>query len=210
MEQKILLCIGRQVGSGAKQIAKIISEELNIPLYDKEIISYAAKKSGYRTELFDNMDEKKNRSLFASFLGRSSNSQSVGFNSKVKSYMDNEDLFAIQSDAIRAIAEEGSAIFVGRCADYILREDPATISIFITADLEDRVARVAKRLSISHSSASTHVSQSEKKRIAYYNYYTFKQWGDSSSYDLCINSSRLGVEGAAKLIIDYIKCYFKI
>lgn len=210
MEKKILLCIGRQVGSGAIQIAKLLSEELNIPLYDKEIISYAAEKSGYKSELFDKMDEKKNSSLFASFLGRSSNSQSFGFNSKVKNYMDNEDLFAIQSDAVRSIAEDGSAIFVGRCADYILREDPATISIFITADIEDRVKRVAERLGITESSAQSHISQSEKKRTAYYNYYTFKQWGDSSSYDLCVNSSRLGLEGTAKFIIDYIKSYYKI
>jgi cytidylate kinase len=197
---KTLITIGRQLGSGGKLIGEHLSQTLNIPCYDKELIFLASRESGLGKEFFEKFDEKNSFSLFSSLFGSLS-----GFMSDNSSnYLCNETLFKIQSDVIQALAEKESCIFVGRCADYVLRNQPKLLSIFISADLKDRIHRIAKEKKISEKEAKNLIEQTDKKRASYYNYYSNKVWGMATSYDLCINSSVLGVEKTANSIFQYI------
>ncbi|MDL2243248.1 cytidylate kinase-like family protein [Bacteroidales bacterium OttesenSCG-928-J19] len=196
-----IITIGRQLGSGGKSIGEALSKELGIPCYDKELLSLASKESGLGKEYFEQMDEKESRSFFGSLMGF----RSGYMGSSQNNYLSNETLFKIQSDTIRELAQKGSCIFVGRCADYILREHPHLISVFITADPDDRITRIAHDNSISKQEAETLIEKTDKKRASYYNYYSNKVWGLASSYDLCINSSILGLEKTTEFILEFVK-----
>jgi len=202
MEDKFVITIGRQIGSGGKIVAAKLGKILNIPIYDKELIYIASKESGLAPELFEKADEKSSKSVLGNIFGfagaLSDSAASMG------AYLNNDKLFDIQSKIIRELAENGSAIFVGRCADYILRDHPNIKSVFITAKLEDRIERLCGTMGISREKAESMIAATDKKRPAYYNYYTFKTWGAASSYDLCINSSVFGIEGAVRTILDFI------
>ncbi len=198
MKKKVVICVGRQMGSGGKEVAEKLGEALGITVYDRELLAEAAKESGLNSELFEQVDEQAKRK--SGYLG--GNIFSAGAHSGILS---NDTLFKIQSDTIRLLAERSSAIFVGRCADYVLRDMAECRSIFITADRADRVARISKRRGISAREAESYIDQVDRKRASYYGYYTFKNWGVAESYDFCINSSRLGVEGTVEAIINYLK-----
>ncbi len=198
MKHKVVICVGRQMGSGGKEVAERLGRELGITVYDRELLAEAAKESGLSSELFEQADEKAKRK--SGYLG--GNIFSSGAHSGI---LNNDTLFKIQSDTIRMLAERGSAIFVGRCADYVLREMEECRSLFITADRCDRIARIAERRAISPREAEAYIDQVDRKRASYYGYYTFKDWGVAESYDLCINSSRLGIEGTVEAIINYLK-----
>ena len=201
MNTNYIITIGRQLGSGGKQIGKILSQKLDIPCYDKELIRLASKESGLGMEFFEEMDEKSQHRFFSTFFQFRSG---VMGNTTVN-YLQNETLFKIQSDVIRSLAERESCIFVGRCADYILRENPRCINIFISADLEDRIRNVSQIMQIEEKEASNFINEMDKKRAGYYNYYSYKTWGISTSYHLCINSSLLGIEETANFILSYFK-----
>lgn len=197
----IILNIGRQLGSGGRVVAKKLAERLQCSFYDRELLNLAAKESGFSAKFFEKNDEKKGffESLFhirAPF---------VGDNCFYKSNLSQESLFQFQSDAIRRAAENGSCVFVGRCADYILRDFDNVLNIFITARLDERVERVSKRHECSAEEAKKVIDKIEGCRSSYYNYYTGKQWGHSSSYDLCINSSILGIDGTVDYITELVK-----
>ncbi|MDR0830236.1 MAG: cytidylate kinase-like family protein [Prevotellaceae bacterium] len=193
----MLITIGRQFGSGGMAIAKILSEKLSIPLYDKELINLASQKSGLGKEYFEKADEKSSFSIFGNLLG--------GFfgGEQANNYLCNETLFAIQSKVIQDIAEKESAIFIGRCADYILREKPNLLTIFITANFSDRIKRIVDEKNISEKEAKNLVEQNDKRRAEYYNYYSNKTWGNASAYHLCVNSSTLGVEKTAEFLFEF-------
>ena len=202
-DKKIIINIGRQLGSGGLAIARILAERLDCKFYDKEILNLAAKESGFSEKFFEQNDENKGflRSLFhlrAPYIG------SGGSNYYTNNFSQ-ESLFKFQSNAIRKAAEEGSCIFVGRAADYILRDLHHAINIFITASLEERAARVAERHQCDHEKALHIISQKEGSRASFYNYYTGRKWGDSANYDLCINSTLLGIEGTERLIAEYVR-----
>ena len=197
---KYVITIGRQLGSGGKRVGELLSNQLGIYCYDKELIQLASRESGLGKEFFEQMDEKSSRSFFGGLFG--TRSGFMGDNSG--NYLCNETLFKIQSDIIKDLAEKESCIFVGRCADYILRDHPRLIQIFITANLEDRIHRISQDCAINEKEARNRIEQTDKKRAAYYNYYSNKTWGMSMSYDLCINSSVLGVEETAAFILQYI------
>ena len=189
--------IGRQYGSGGREIAFKLGERLGIKAYDTEIITETAKRSGFSPEIFKKSDEKvKKFSLFSAF--------SHGIQYESTNFMDGNELFLIQSETIRAIARSESAIFVGRCADYILRDHPRIANVFISAPDEERVARVMKRRNISEAEAKSRIEQTDKKRAEYYNYYTFGEWGVAHTYHLCIDSSVLGIDGTVDFILDFI------
>lgn len=195
MEKKIIINIGRQFGGGGLGVAHELGRKLGIPVYDKELIQKAAQDSGFSKELFEERDEKKRFfSLSSIFANRYSDTEN---------YMSDSGLFKIQSDTIRKIAEQGSAIIVGRCADYILRDMECTLDVFLTSPLEERAARLAERLGISLEEAERMAEEKDKARAEYYNYYTFTDWGVASTYDLCIDSSILGIEGTADFIIEF-------
>ncbi len=197
MEKNIIITIGRQFGSGGKCIAEALGERLGIPVYDHELIRKAAQDSGFSAELFERSDEKRRiLSLSSIFANRYSDTEN---------FMSDKGMFKMQCETIRKIAEQGPAVIVGRCSDYILRDMDNVLDIFITCPLEKRAARVAERLEISLEEASELAEKKDKGRAEYYNYYTFGEWGAASSYDLCIDSSVLGIEGTAEFIIEYAR-----
>ncbi len=200
-EKRIIINIGRQLGSGGRQIGRMLAEEFGCTFYDKELLNLAAKESGFDERFFEQNDEHKNffKSLFQ--LHASHIDDSNFYTNRFSQ----ENLFLFQAEAIRKAAQTGNCVFVGRCADYILRDDPDACNIFITADLEDRVRRVAERHGCDKESALKILNSKESNRASYYNYYTGKKWGHSQSYHLCVNSSVLGIEGTASLISDFIK-----
>lgn len=198
MARKILISIGRQFGSGGKAVAQILGEKLGIPVYDQEIIAEAARESGFSRELFVKSDEKK-RSFTLSTLF--SSNRYGHFNDN---FINDADLFRIQSETIRTLAEKGSGIFVGRASDFVLR-DLDCLDVFLTSPLEVRKRNIAYRSGCTEEEAGQMIAKCEKEREAYYNYLTFGHWGQASNYDLCIDSSILGFEGTADLIIRFIK-----
>lgn len=187
MEKKLLITIGRQFGSGGKAVADELGRRLGIPVYDSELITEAARKSGISEEFFHKRDEKR-RALF------------IG----MRSGMDDEVIFGIQSEVIRDLASKGSAIFVGRASDYVLR-DLDCVDVFISAPLEARIKRIMERQNLSASQAEDLIERKDRGRAEYYDFFTFSKWGVASNYDLCIDSSILGISGTAELIIDFAK-----
>lgn len=200
----IILNIGRQLGSGGRIVAKLLADQLHCSFYDREILSMAAKESGYSTEFFEKSDEKKGflTSLFHIRV------PFVGDNCFYKSHLSHDSLFQLQSDAIRKAAAAGSCVFVGRCADYVLRDFGNALNIFITADLSERTQRVMQRNNCTAEEAKKLIEKIESRRATYYNYYTGKQWGHSASYHLCVNSSTLGIAGTADYILDFVNSKF--
>ena len=198
--KRYFINIGRQLGSGGKEIGQMLAQELNIPIYDRTLIDMAAKESGFCKEIFERKDEEKGiiSRLFdvIPFMG----------DSMYGHCLSDEALFKIQSDVIRHLSEKGSCIFVGRCADYILREEPNTLNIFITANNDERIARIRKRHpEFNEEQAQTFLSKADHKRASYYNYYSPGTWGEAKTYDLCINSSILGIEGTMKFIKAFVE-----
>ena len=209
MKTKFYITIGRQKGAGGLEIAKRLSEEFGIPQFDKQLLDIAAKESGMCKEIFAEIDERRGSKFISGFFSGIMGSLYSEYGAS--SGINREDLFRIQSDSIIKIANEGSAIFVGRCADYILRERANCINIFITATPQERVERLLECGKIPNAEKYSNeemvelLEKSDSKRENYYNYFTYKQWGAASSYDLCLNSSLLGIEGCVKIISDIIK-----
>ncbi len=199
--KKIIINIGRQLGSGGRSIANILAHHYAITAYDRNLIELAAKESGLSQEFFENADEKKRHGFFHSIFSNRSVANALGSND---SYLSNDALFKVQSDIIRDLAERESCIFIGRCADYILRDTPHCINLFFTADLDDRIARMASEQGITTEQAAELIEKTDRRRAAYYNYYSGKTWGAAESYDLCVNTSHLGHEGTAQLLMEYI------
>jgi hypothetical protein len=198
MNEKYFINIGRQLGSGGRQIGEKLSAQLDIAFYDKELIQIASQESGLGKEFFEQADEKTSHSLIGGLFGmRSSLIDEIYSNY----YLSNETLFQIQSDVIRGLAEKSSCIFIGRCADYVLKDYRRCLNVFISADRNDRIKRISAIQQISENKARDFIEKMDKKRAAYYNYYSNKVWGAAQSYHLCINSSVLGIEETANLIV---------
>ena len=206
MKKNYIITIGRQIGSGGREIGQKLSERLGISFYDKELIRIASQKSGLKEEFFEKVDEKKRFSLFGSLLGlRGSAADEIYLNY----YLTNETLFKIQSDVIRFLAEEKSCVFVGRCADYVLKENPRCLNVFISADPDDRVKRVAEYQHSSCKEAKDCIKKTDKKRAGYYNYFSGKVWGAAESYHLCVNSSFLGIDETVIFICQFAEKRFE-
>jgi cytidylate kinase len=174
--------------------------------YDRELLNLAAKESGFSEKFFEQNDEKKG------FLKGLFNMQTshVSGGSMYKTNFSQESLFQFQSDAIQKAAKEGSCVFVGRCADYILRDFPNTVNIFITASMKYRIQQIMNKQHMEYEEARKFIESKESKRAAYYNYYTGKKWGAAESYDLCIDSSVLGFVETEKIIAEFIRKKFNI
>lgn len=196
--KKLIITIGRQFGSGGKAVADELGRRLGIPVYDNELITKAAQESGFSAELFVQSDEKKRFFSLTSIFSSS-------FSGDSDNYMSDKNLFNIQCSAIRNIAEQGSAIIVGRCSDYVLRDMECTLDVFLTSSQDVRAARIMEREGISKEDALELIERKDKGREEYYNYYTFGNWGVASTYDLCLNSGILGIEGTAEFIIEYAR-----
>ena len=203
MSGNLVITIGRQCGSGGKLIGEKLAEKMGVKCYDKELLSKAAKHSGLCQELFEKHDERPTSSFLYSLV---MDSYSMGYTAAGYSDMPiNHKIFLAQFDAIKKIAEEGPCVLVGRCADYALEERDDVLSVFIHADLEDRIKNVAKLNELTDNKAKDLIHKTDKRRASYYNYYTNKKWGDAESYDICINSSKFGVDGCVKAIKDFLE-----
>ena len=203
-DSHIIINVGRQIGSGGRVVAQRLAKEFDCKFYDREILNLAAKESGFSEKFFEQNDEQKGflKSLFHLHAPH------ISDNSFYSSRFSQESLFLFQSEAIQKAASEGSCVFVGRCADYVLRDMPNTVNIFITADLEERIAQVMNRHQCNHDTAQKMIEHGENSRSSYYNYYTGKQWGRASEYDLCVNTSLLGIERTALFVADFIRQRF--
>jgi cytidylate kinase len=199
---KLILTIGRQFGSGGRIIGKKLAEALDISFYDKELIALAAKESGLCTEVFEKADERTSTGLSHAF---SAGTSYMGVYTPYAGILSNEGLFKIQSDVIRKLAGEESCVIVGRCADYILRENPRCISFFIHDTISNRVRRIAERQQLRAEQAKELIAKTDKSRAAYYDYYTGKAWGVSSSYRLSIDASVLGIDETVRFMKDFIE-----
>lgn len=200
---KYIITIGRQFGSGGRSIGQKLAEKLNIRFYDKELISIAAKESGTDPEIFKDVDEKAANSLLYSL-----STGMYGFGSGFSAMGDlpvNDKLYLLQHKIIKKIAENESCVIVGRCADYVLRDNPNCVNIFFYADMEFRKEQSVKKHGIDEARAEHIINKTDKSRANYYSFYSGQKWGMAENYDLCINSSKLSEEKIVDLILDYIK-----
>lgn len=203
MGNNIVITIGRETGSGGHHIGEMLAEKLGIRYYDKELLTLAAKESGFCEEIFHSYDEKPNRSfLFSTVM----DTYAIGglTTGGANQLPINHKIFLAQFDTIKKLAEKESCVIIGRCADYALAGCPHVTNIFISGDEEDKAARIAKIKDMTLDKAKDYIAKSDKKRASYYNYYTSKEWGKASSYELCVNSSKLGYEGTVDLILEYL------
>ncbi|ERJ78689.1 cytidylate kinase-like family protein [Prevotella disiens] len=202
MEKKLIINIGRQLGSGGRCIGKALAEEFNCQFYDKEILNLAAKESGFSEKFFEENDEQKGflKTHFHVHL------PILGNHDFYKNDFSQEGLYQFQSDVIRKLSEEHSrCVFVGRTADYILRNNPDAINIFITAKIDFRAKNVSERRGCSIEEAIKFIENKEHERAKYYNYFTGKMWGHAESYDLCVDASILGFDETK----DFIACFIR-
>ena len=198
-----VITIGRQFGSGGREIGEKVAEYFGIKCYDKELLTRAAKESGFCEEMIQNHDERPTNSFLYNLV---MDTYSFGYNAS--SFMDmpiSHKVFLAQFDTIKKIADEGPCVIVGRCADYALSDYQNSIHLFIYSDEKAKIERIRAKYDLTEGKARDMLIKKDKQRQSYYNYYSSKKWGRADSYDLCINSNILGVEGTVKLIVQYVE-----
>lgn len=194
--------IGREFGSGGRDVGEKLAERLGVKLYDKELLQRAAKDSGFCEEIFENHDERPTNSFLYSLVMDTYSMN--GYNTAP--FLDmplNHKVFLAQFNCIKKIAEQESCVIVGRCADYALADNPDCINVFVHADIERRIKLVSKRGNITENKAKDLIIKQDKQRASYYNYYTSKKWGDSASYNLTLDSGKLGIDGCVDMILKF-------
>ena len=203
-----IITIGREYGSGGRQIGQEVAKYFGIKCYDKELLEHAANDSGICKELFEHHDEKPTNSFLYSLV---MDTYSFGYTSSAFSDMPiNQKVFLAQFETIKKIAAEGPCIMIGRCADYALADFDNCISIFVHADMDKRIKRIASKYALTEAKARDQILKTDKKRASYYNYYSDKKWGDGSSYNMCIDSGVCGIDGTVQLIKDFVALKEKI
>ncbi len=196
MKANTIITISRQYGAQGREIGQTLAQRFNIPYYDRDLISLAAKESGFSEELFDQLDRRATNSFLYSLT--------VFGSSGMNGLSLTDQLYVAQRNIIREVAEQGSCVIVGRCADYILRKNPEVYNFFITASMEQRIAHAADDPKVEKATKEA-MEKMDKQRAAYYNFYTGQTWGASANYDMCLNASLLGVEKCADMIVDFIE-----
>lgn len=205
----LVITIGRQFGSGGRDVGEKVAEYFNIPFYDKELVEMAAQKSNLSKEALKEVDEHATNSFLYSLA--SGNYSLRGLNAPIYYEMPiNDKLFIAQAEVIKEIAKKGSCVIVGRCADYVLEnENVNLLNVFIHGSVDYRSKRVMEALGLSQAKARDKVVKTDKQRRTYYDYYTSRDWGVMTNYDLCVNAEKFGIDGAANLIINYAKTKIK-
>ncbi len=202
MDNFYAITIARQFCSGGNAVGEMLAEKLGINMYDKQLITMAAKKSGYHEAVFEQADEVASNSLLYSVVMGSSPMGSLLFPNN--NLVTNDSLFTLQSNIIKETAEKESCIVIGRCSNYVLRKHPRLLSVYLWADLDYRIKRYEELYGEpKEKDIETELSKADKKRRNYYNYYSGKDWDSATSYDLVINVSKAGIEGTVKQIIDF-------
>ncbi|MBR7007769.1 MAG: cytidylate kinase-like family protein [Ruminococcus sp.] len=197
-----VITISREFGSGGREIGKRLSEKLDVPFYDKELLELASKESGICRELFDRNDEAYTNSfLYSLVMG----SYPVSADGRISPEMPmNQRIFLAQFDTIKNIAKQGPCVIVGRCADYVLKNEKNVINFFITGNTAEKKRRILERYDIEKNKVEDFIKKTDKRRASYYNYYTDMKWGEARNFDLCINTSKTGIDGAVELMTAYI------
>ncbi len=193
---KTVLTIGRQFGSGGKEVGIRVAKELGIPFYDKELLQEAAKKSGLCEKIIDHFDERPKSLLYSIAM----DSYMFALPGAGAGDSLEQQVYLATFNTIRQLAEQGPCVMIGRCADYALAENPDHLSIFVHAPLDDRIQRVAKRQNLPPDKARALITKTDKRRASYYEYYSSQRWGAVESYDFCLNSSYLGISGTVELV----------
>lgn len=197
-----IVTISRQYGSAGREIGALLAEKYGIKYFDKELLNRVAKESGFCEEIIEHQDERPTSSFLYNLV---MDTYSFGYNAS--HFVDmpiSQKIFLAQFDTIKKIASEGPCVIVGRCADYALADRDDCINLFIYANEEDKIKHVMKSQNVSEKEAKEMIVKKDKQRQSYYNYYSSKKWGHADTYDLCINSSVLGLEGSVNLIQQFI------
>ena len=204
MGKNLVITIGRQAGAHGKTVGTKLAEVLGVKCYDKEILAEASKSSGLAQELFETHDEKPTSSFLYSLV---MDTYSMGYSasSAYREMPINHKIFLAQFDTIKQLAEESSCVIVGRCADYALEGMDNVVTVFLTGDDDDKIARLSELYHVNEAKARDIMAKTDKSRASYYNYYASKKWGDARSYDLCLNTTKVGIDGAVKLILEFAK-----
>jgi cytidylate kinase len=203
MSGNLIITIGRECGSGGRMIGMKLAERLGIKAYDKELLLLAAQESGLSKEILEHHDEKPTNSFLYSLV---TDNFSSGY--AATGYFDmplNQKAFLAQFDTIKKLADQESCVMIGRCADYALADYPNVVRVFICGEFEDRLKSAQESYDVPENKVKDFVNKTDKKRASYYNYYTNQKWGNAASYDLCINSSAVGYEGAVDTILNFIE-----
>ena len=201
---KTIITIGRQFGSNGRNIGRKLAEKISANFYDKELINETAKESGLSEEFLKSLDEKPTRSFLYSLV---SDPYSYGFTSAGYQTNLNQQAFQATYDTIKKLADKGPSVFVGRCADYALRDYSNVVNAFIYADIDDRIKRIAKKYELTDAKAKDLIRKEDKSRASYYNYYTSKRWGEMKGYDICLNSSQFGIDNCVDMLYDAVTKY---
>lgn len=204
MDKKIIITIARQYGSGGREIGELVAKKLGIPIYDKELITEAATRGSLDETVTKMADESAaNSLLYTLAMGSNVLGTTMHFGYKMPL---TDKLFLLQSEVIKEYADASSCVVIGRCADYVLRDEENLLRVFIYGDLEHRQARIAERHpEIKSSQIVDVINKTDKRRASYYNFYTGNKWGKFDNYDMAINSSTLGIEASANLIVSCVK-----
>lgn len=202
MENKTIITISREFGSGGREIGQMIAKQLNIPFYDKELIEIAARESGIDKELFEENDSRTSKGFH--LLG------ALGYSlggplSTITELSLNDRLFMVQSQVVKQVADQGPCVIVGRSADYILRDRDDVLNVYVHANMKDRKEKAIHSYDVDTRDIEGSINKIDKRRANYYEYYTDRRWGQAENYDICINSSTFGQEGTAAIIIDLAK-----
>ena len=198
--QPFAINIGRQLGSGGRAIGRMLADSMGARYLDRELLTLAADRSGLSPEIFERTDEHKG------FLHTLAGSLFPAFSAHTGYYdesVNDDTLFRLQSEAIRRAAQEAPCIIIGRCADYVLRDMPRTVNVFVVADRRDRIARLCRMNNITEAEAARRIDKGDQRRAEYYNFYTQQRWGAAETYDLCLNTSLFGIERTAEIIRQF-------
>ncbi|MBP5310919.1 MAG: cytidylate kinase-like family protein [Lachnospiraceae bacterium] len=202
-----IITIGRQAGSGGREIGEKLAKHFGIPFFDRELLSRAAKESGFCEEMIQMHDEKPTNSFLYNLV---MDTYSFGYNTSTFVDMPiSHKVFLAQFDTVKKIADEGPCVIVGRCADYALSDYDNVLKLFIYGNDEDRCKRLMNRFKLEEKEATDLMNKTDKRRASYYNYYSSKKWGHAESYDLCINSSLLGIDKTVNLIVQAVEEFEK-
>ena len=208
MSNNIVITMARQYGSGGKTIGAMLAKELGINCYSREILRMASEESGINERLFGMSDEKMKGAGWFKILSRPYDGELLS--PEEKGFVSEENIFNYQAKIIKDLAEKESCVIIGRCADYALSEYKDCFSVFVHADTDWRINRLSQKHNKTAKEAKDMINKTDKSRSSYYNYYTNKKWGAASSYNLCVDSSKLGIDGAAKAIIQAIEIFDSI
>ncbi|MBR4554449.1 MAG: cytidylate kinase-like family protein [Ruminococcus sp.] len=202
-----IITISREFGSGGREIGRKLADKFGIDFYDKELLEIASKESGITQELFVKHDESYTNSfLYSLVMGTYPVTPDGRINPELPL---NQKIFLAQFDTIRSLAEKGPCVIVGRCADYVLKNRDNVVNFFITGSMAHKRRRILERYDIEKNKVEDFIRKTDKRRANYYSYYTDMKWGEAKNYDLCINSSKTGIDGAVEILADFIEVFEK-